>query len=190
MTNLALAHLKKDPVMAKLIAKFGPLEVKSSGIDPFTDLVDAIISQQLSVKAAATIFGRFKALLTKYPFDPEEIIALDKEKIRACGVSYAKISYSKNIAEAVVSGVLDFQKFPSLLDQEIMSELVKIKGIGPWTAEMFLIFTLGREDVFSQGDLGLKNALKKLYPQGVDPDTWTPYRSYACRYLWKSLDNS
>ncbi len=184
------SHLTKDPVMANLINKFGELEVKPSGVDPFTDLVDSIVSQQLSIKAARTIFGRFKELLKKYPFDPQEILDLDTELARSAGVSYAKISYAKNIAQAVKVGELDFGQFPELSDQEIKDKLIKIKGVGPWTAEMFLIFTLGRPDVFSDGDLGLKNAIKKLYPQGVNPALWRPYTSYACLYLWKSLDNA
>lgn len=188
--NRAHAHLAKDPVMAKLIKKYGEIEVVPSDTDHFTDLIDTIISQQLSIKAASTIFGRFKSLLKSFPFNPQEILDLDEELARASGVSYAKIRYSKNIARAVLDGSLHLPKFGSMSDEEIKAELIKIKGIGPWTAEMFLMFTLGRPDLFSSGDLGLKNAIAKLYPSGVDPLSWKPYRTYACRYLWKSLDNA
>lgn len=183
-------HLAKDPVMAKLIKKYGEIEVKPSDTDHFTDLIDTIVSQQLSIKAASTIFGRFKSLLKSFPFDPQEVLDLDEDLARSAGVSYAKIRYSKNIAKAVIEGSLHLSKFDSMSDDEIKSELVKINGIGPWTAEMFLMFTLGRPDIFSIGDLGLKNAILKLYPSGVDPASWKPYRTYACRYLWKSLDNA
>jgi len=183
-------HLAHDPIMANLIERYGQIKVVSSRSDHFTDLIDSIISQQLSLKAATTISRRFKLLLPSFPFDPQEIVDLDSELARGAGLSYAKISYCKNIAEGVLSGSLHLPKFAEMSDDEIKAELVKIKGIGPWTAEMFLMFTLGRPDVFSPGDQGLKNALKKLYPHGVNPDLWRPYRTYACRYLWKSLDNS
>jgi DNA-3-methyladenine glycosylase II len=191
-------HLSQDPVMKKLIQRCGEIEVVPSSTDHFTDLIDTIISQQLSIKAAATIFGRFKALLNKYPFDPQEVLDLDPERARGAGASYAKIRYAKNIAQAVKDGALELSRFHEMSDQEILAELVQIKGIGPWTAEMFLMFTLGRPDIFSYGDLGLRNAITKLY--GIEGSqrqqveelalTWAPYRTTASRYLWKSLDNA
>jgi DNA-3-methyladenine glycosylase II len=199
MTNKALLHLSQDPIMTRLISHYGEIEVKPSGADLFTDLIECIIGQQLSNKAASTITNRFKASLKNLPMDPSEIAGLDLEVMRSLGLSYAKARYSQNIAHAVLDGSLHINSFPQLSDDEVKSELVRIKGIGPWTAEMFLMFTLGRPNIFSHGDLGLKNAIIKNY--GFDPKneltqlqilltTWSPYLTTACRYLWKSLDNS
>ncbi len=131
--------------------------------------------------------------------DPTEIANLDIEAMRAVGLSYAKARYSQNIARGVLDGSLELARFPDMSDDDVKTELIKIKGVGPWTAEMFLMFTLGRANVFSRGDLGLRTAVTKLY--GFDPksdpahlqsllDTWSPYLTTASRYLWKSLDNN
>lgn len=165
--------------------------------DYFSELCEIIINQQLSDKAAATIFARFKKLFPKEKIIPQVLLKLSDEKIRSCGTSNAKVSFLKDLAEKVLAEDLRFDGLDKLSDEKVITELIKVKGIGPWTAEMFLMFTLGREDVFSHGDLGLRNAIKKLYKFKKDPtkkqiekivNKWKPYRTYACRILWKSLE--
>lgn len=192
----AIKHLTCDPIISKLIKVFGRLpDHKSKSI--FEDIVESIISQQLSVKVSDTIYKRFLSLFGgKFP-DPDTIIQMPDEKIRECGVSFSKIKYIKGIAEAVIDKSFEPEKLASLSDDIVLEKLVELKGIGPWTAEMLLIFTLQRPDVFSMGDIGLRNAIAKLYKVNRDDlkkikkisDQWRPYRSLACRYLWKSLDN-
>lgn len=196
MPHPSIKHLSTDPVLKKLIKQFGELEIKN---DPklFGHIIASIISQQLSVKASDTIEKRFVKLFGKFP-TPKQIIEMDTQRIRACGISYPKIGYIKGIAEAVEKGELKIEDLPNMANEEVLSHLIKLKGIGKWTAEMLLIFALGREDVFSMGDLGLRNAISKLY--GIDRDDlkkiekitikWSPYRSFASRYLWLSLDNT
>jgi DNA-3-methyladenine glycosylase II len=185
VVNQALNHFKAvDPVLFKAGQQVKHL---LTPIDPkptnqyFVNLCENIIGQQLSGKAADTIWGRIVQLVGKIL--PENILAIHDENFRAAGCSWAKIKYIKDLANKN----LDFSDFPELSDTEIKNRLIEVKGIGPWTAEMFLIFTMGRPDVFSYGDLGLKNAMKKL-PGLQKPEMWSPYRSYACRILWKSLD--
>lgn len=184
-------------MLAKIIDKIKLYELRKEK-NHFKKLVRSIIGQQLSVKAAETIMNRFCALFgTRFP-TPKEILKMDEEKIRACGISYSKIAYIKDLAMHVEEKKIDLKKIEKSGDEEIIEALTAIKGIGRWTAEMFLIFSLGREDVFSHGDLGLKNAIKKLYGLRKHPsperarvisDKWKPYRSLASRYLWASLDN-
>ena len=192
----AKKHLSKDPVLKKLI-KQHKIEIRQH-IDLFEDLVSSIISQQLSIKAAGTIQKRFEALFGgKFP-NPKQILKTSDDKIRACGISYSKITYIKGIAKAVDKGELVVDDLPDMTDQQVLEQLTKLKGIGTWTAEMFLMFSLDRQDIFSLGDLGLRNAVAKLYK--VDRDDigaiqqistpWSPYRTIACRYLWASLDNA
>lgn len=163
----------------------------------FVSLVESIISQQLSVKAADTIYGRFKKLFNKEKITPEEAINLPEETIRTVGISYQKIKYIKDLAEKTLASGIVFEQFEIMTDEEIIEELVKVKGIGRWTAEMFLMFSMGRPDVFSFGDLGLRNAIERLYKLDHKPtqveaekiaEKWKPYRTTACRYLWKSLE--
>lgn len=191
--------LKKDLILKTVIEKYGVLESIEEVRDVFTHLVSQIIGQQLSGKASDTIESRFRTLLkSPYPYLPKEIIKLDDEKIRAAGLSYSKIKYIKGLAKAVIDGELDLTIIDKLTDEEVIVHLTKIKGIGRWTAEMTLMFTLRRPDVFSFGDNGLVSAISKLY--GVDKkdlkkikkisEKWKPYRSFASRYLWKSLDQS
>lgn len=161
-----------------------------------SDLCQSIVSQQLSVKAASTIWSRTHAVVANWN-DPTLILEADTEDLRSCGLSYQKASYVKNIAQSVAEGSLHVHDFDAMSDEDISRELIKVKGIGQWTTEMFLIFTLGRPDVFSSGDLGLRNAIKKLYglvevTPSIASDMamkWSPYRSTACRLLWKTLDN-
>lgn len=192
----AISHLKKDPVLRRIIEenKMEELDVK---VNLFEDLIEAIINQQLSGKAATTIFNRFKKLYRGGLLSAENILKTPDEKIRACGISYSKIKYIKGICEAIKNGLLSIDKVQALNDEEVIIELTKLKGVGRWTAEMILIFSLKRPDVFSVGDLGLRNAVSRHYK--VDKNnlkkiekislTWSPYRSYASRLLWRSLNN-
>ena len=193
----ALRHLaKRDKVMAGLVKqiKLQPLAARKNH---FQSLVTSIISQQLSVKAAATIEQRFVDLFKgRFP-SSSEILKKSDRVLRKSGLSGSKISYIKNIAREVEQGRLNFKKLSKKSDEEIIAELTQIKGIGRWTAEMFLIFSLRHLDIYSQGDLGLKNAVTKLYK--INPkfhtrklqtilENWKPYRSVASRLLWKSLE--
>ena len=193
----ALEHFKKvDPVLFGIAIKVKFNEwVKTE--DPFVDLVESIIGQQLSGKAADTIFGRFKKLFPGDIITAEKLIKLDTEKIREAGISYSKIKYIKGIAHEIVDGNLDLNKLEKLSDQEVIDELVKLKGVGVWTAEMFLMFTLLRPDVFSAGDLGLQNAVVRHYKLKNKPgkeelleisSKWSPHRTLASRILWRSLE--
>lgn len=192
-------HLKKvDPVLREVVTRI-ELPPRTLHKNYFQALAQAIISQQLSTKAAATIRGRVVALFgaKKFP-TPDDFLKMPDKKLRAAGLSHSKISYIKNLARFYKEHEEEFKNLKKLSDEEIIAMLVQIKGVGKWTAEMFLIFTLGREDVFSHGDLGLRNAIKKLYKLRKDPserrtkqisDKWKPYRSAASLYLWASLDN-
>jgi len=196
MNRRIFAHFKKnDPLLYSYIKRVN-LPERSLPKDLFVDLCDAIISQQLSGKAAATIFTRFQNLFPKKRVTAHGLLSLSDSKIRSCGTSNAKVASLKDLAKKVGNKELDLERLRTLPDEEVMQELVKVKGIGPWTAEMFLMFSLGREDVFSHGDLGLRNAIKKIYGFKKEPtrgqiekivNSWSPYRSYACRVLWHSL---
>jgi len=187
-----------DPVLAGLFDCCS-VPVLQPHTNYFESLVDAIISQQLSGKAAETIFKRFKALFSgnKFP-SPAQVLAKSDVELRSVGVSGSKASYIKNIAAGFADGSLDFKHIDKKTDEEVIEMLVKVKGIGRWTAEMFLIFSLGRTDVSSFGDLGLRKAVKKLYRLRKDPSSkqlhktssrWQPYRTCASLYLWASLNN-
>lgn len=197
MDSKVIKHFKKaDPILYEFIAliePIAPFSQKNSDLY-FEELCDSIVSQQLSGKAAATIFNRFKELFPKEKVTPKAVLKLSDEKLRSVGLSGAKTKYIKDLAQKVESGELDLSKLTSLSDDEIIEELIKVKGIGRWTVEMFLIFTLGREDVFSIGDLGLRNGLKKVYGEKTADEIeeiikkWAPFRSYASRILWRVLD--
>ena len=193
----AIAHFKTaDHIMYAVTQKLPPLD-KTYSSNYFVALVESIVSQQLSVKAADTIFGRLKLLTNDPELTAEAVLLMDQQKMRDAGLSWSKVSYVKNIAEYTVTSDKVFEKFPDMTDEEIITELTQIKGVGRWTAEMFLIFTMERPDVFSPGDLGLMRGIQKLYGFGEkEPtkaemmeisDKWKPYRSIASRYLWKSL---
>ena len=188
-----------DPILASAgrnIASRLTLPVRQPSKNYLSDLCESIVSQQLSVKAASTIWARTHGTVSDWN-DPHMILLASTQDLRSCGLSGQKISYVKNIAEAILSHKLHLSRFDEMTDQETIDELVQIKGIGQWTAEMFLMFSLAREDIFSSGDLGLRNGIKKLY--GLDSITpqiahelslkWAPYRSCASRILWKTLDN-
>lgn len=196
----AARHLSAhDPRLAPVIAKFGSCTIEPHD-DYYRELVDAIISQQLSVKASATILRRFTALFGDTFPTPEQILQRSVDDLRAVGMSRAKAAYVLDLATRILDGKLQPEKLPNLPNEEVIRELVAVKGIGEWTAHMFLIFSLGRLDVLATGDLGVRMAMKQLYglPEAPRPDNmraiaatynWHPYESVACWYLWKSLDN-
>lgn len=186
----ALAHFKKhDPVLYGVAVKIEPL-TELAPVDKkeyFEKLCESIVSQQLSIKVADVIWARVLALFPRRKISPKGVLKIDDEKYRKCGMSYAKIRYMKDLAKHTIDGTVKFMEFPTLSNEEITKELLLVHGIGPWTAEMFLMFTMAKEDIFSSGDQGLKNAIKKL--KGLKkPEKWSPYRSYASRILWKSLE--
>lgn len=192
----AFEHFKKnDSVLYEVVKKIGPIEWHFSD-NYLLALVESIVSQQLSIKAADTIFGRLKKLTKDELLTAEAIIKLSPQKMREAGLSWSKVSYVKNIAEYALTSDTVFERFKQLSDEEVIAELTKIKGVGRWTAEMFLIFTMGRSDIFSHGDAGLRRAIQNLYGFKKEPSKqiidritlkWKPYRSIASRYLWKSL---
>lgn len=199
MNQTILSHFRfSDPILYDVILRheneLGSYK-KQNAENYMKELCESIVSQQLSVKAAKTIWSR-SLLYIKDWNDPHEIINTPELTFREFGLSRQKISYIRNIAQANADGHLHTLKFDRMTDTEIITELTKIKGIGQWTAEMFLIFTLGRPDVFSAGDLGLRNAICWLYQlKSISPVQatelsvrWAPYRSYASRALWLSLD--
>jgi DNA-3-methyladenine glycosylase II len=192
----AVNHLKKsDPVLRAIIERVGPCRMEF-GPPEFASLAESIVYQQLNGKAAVTIFNRFAALAGD-PITPEGILKLSDEQLRAVGLSKQKSSYMKDLAEKTKAGLLDFSKLPALSDEEVIEHLTQVKGIGVWTAHMFLMFTLKREDVLPTGDYGVQAAMKKHYRKRKMPKpkemekiarAWSPYRSVACWYLWRSLD--
>lgn len=196
-----LRHLKQaDPyiyAVAKTIDYSSWIKPKTyNTINYFQSLSSQIISQQLSGKAADTIFSRFEALFPHKRILPELVMQLENQTLRNVGMSWSKASYIKNIAESMLTKSIAWDKLAQMSDEEVITELTTIKGIGKWTAEMFLMFTMRREDVFSFGDLGLKNGIKKVY--GIEHPTrkdmqritekWSPYRTYGSIALWKSVE--
>lgn len=218
----------RDAILQSLIKKYPAPHFEDRTQFLFEDLIESVISQQLSVKAADTIYKRFKNLYSqnkgvtrvgdpqKVPAEnkvndalvggnegqdpsffpiPLQVLNTNDQSMRACGISFQKISYIKSIADAFLSDLIDTKNIQTMTDEEVIAILTQIRGVGRWTAEMILIFTLNRPDVFSLGDLGIRNAIKRLY--GITDqkkilalaETWKPYRSTACWYLWRSLEN-
>ena len=187
-------HFKKvDPILFRAIEQVGELEdiAPQKSSEYFNSLCREIVAQQLGSGAVDAIVGRFNNLFPQKKPKPSYIVSIQEEELRKCGMSWAKARYIKDLAQKVITREVVLSKLSSLSDEEVIIELTKIKGIGPWTAEMFLMFSLGREDVFSFGDLGLKNAMKQLYGQKKQEPIvarWSPYRSFASRILWKLVD--
>ncbi|MFK7602969.1 DNA-3-methyladenine glycosylase family protein [Deinococcus sp. SM5_A1] len=181
----AAAHLSHDPTMQELIARNGELPVLTPAPDPFATLIRSVNGQQLSVKAAASIHARLLERLGK--LDAGTLLETPGDDLRAVGLSWAKVRTVTAIAEAAQTGTVDFAHIASLPDEEVIAALIPLPGIGRWTAEMFLMFALARPDVFSIGDLALRQGLARLYPdQSADAvlALWAPYRTLAARYLW------
>ena len=192
----AVNHLKKcDPVLRAIIERVGPCRMQF-GLADFGSIAEAIVYQQLNGKAAATIFKRFAAVAGE-PLTPEGILKLTDQQMRDVGLSKQKSAYLKDLAAKTAAGVLDFERLADLPDEEVIEHLTQVKGIGIWTAHMFLIFSLRRPNVLPTGDYGVQVAVKKHYkkrklPKPKDMEkiarAWEPYRSVACWYMWRSLD--
>ncbi len=214
----ALAHLRAvDPIMARLIASGGPFAMRQEKGDPFRSLARAIVYQQLSGKAAGTIFGRFLALFeTGSGFDPDlrrtdpswspltqpfpepmAVLALEDEQMRAVGLSRQKVAALRSLAEHFAAGELSVELFDDWDDEEIIVHLTRVRGIGRWTAEMFLMFDLHRPDVLPVNDVGINRAIMRQYGLEAMPkpdkvqrvgEAWRPWATVACWYLWRSED--
>ena len=195
----ARAHLRRvDPVIARVMESVGPYRPGDrTGGSHLLALIRAIVFQQLSGKAATTILNRFLALFPGGEPTPEGILALSDEQLRAVGLSRQKSGYLRDLATKIHTGALPLDHVHTLPDLELIAHLVQVKGIGKWTAQMFLMFKLGRPDVLPDLDLGIQNAIKRAYrKRRVTPKDvlrigakWSPYSSIACWYLWRSLDN-
>ena len=192
----AINHLKKsDPVLRAIIERVGPCRMEF-GPAEFSSLAEAIVYQQLNGKAAVTIFQRF-ATLAGEPLTPEGILKLSYEQLRSVGLSKQKSAYLKDLATKTSDGLLNFARLPEMTDEGVINHLTQVKGIGEWTAHMFLMFSLRRPNVLPTGDYGVQMAIRKHYkkrklPKPKDMEkiakAWEPYRSVACWYMWRSLD--
>ena len=190
--------MRRDPVLGAAIKRIGPCGLADrQRKDHLTALVGAIVSQQLSTKAAATIFGRFVALFPEgHITDAAAIAALADAALRGVGLSGQKVGYLRDLCARLADGRLQLDELDALPDEAVIERLVSVKGFGRWTAEMFLMFRLHRPDVLPVGDLGILNAVQRLYRLRKRPDAkrllnlgevWRPYRSVACWYLWQTL---
>lgn len=196
---------RRDPILRGLVRHYGTCQIRPHP-DYFDALVRSILSQQLSTKAAETIYCRFLALhATQTAPSPGTILATPTESLRAVGISAQKIGYLRDLSQSVEEGRLSLDQFPQLTDEEIIRQLVVIKGIGVWTVQMLLIFSLGRLDVLPVGDLGIRKAIQRWFTEDAPPSPlpgpaeiesialqrrWAPYRSVASWYLWRSLENT
>ena len=205
MSDPALAHLRAaDRVLRNLIDSVGELEPGRSPDRPapgahYAALVRAIVGQQLSTHAARAIWARLLEQFEGRPPEPGEILTADPEALRvAVGLSRAKVSFLRSLAEHVESGELELDRMEDLPDEEVISELIAVHGIGVWSAQMFLMFQLERPDVLPVGDLGIRRAIERAYSLEALPgaaeiepiaEPWRPHRTLACRYLWRSLAN-
>jgi DNA-3-methyladenine glycosylase II len=193
----ALAHFQSaDPRLAALIERVGASRIRYRPAT-FDALVMAIVNQQLSSKAAATIYGRLVAALEPEGVEPDGILRLTEEQLRAIGLSKQKCAYVLDLAAKTHAREVVFEELPHLSDEDVLAKLTAIKGIGVWTVHMFLLFALRRPDVLPSGDLGIQNAVQRLYelPERPKPRQveelgakWRPYASYAAWYLWRSLE--
>ena len=192
--------MRRDPVLGAAIKRIGPcLMAERQRKDHLSALIGSIVSQQLSTKAAATIFGRLVALFPGNAIPGHHALAaLDDERLRGVGLSRQKINYIRDLCARVGDGRLDLDALDALDDEDVIERLVAVKGFGRWTAEMFLMFRLHRPDVLPVGDLGIVVAVQRMYKLRKRPDpkklqkigeAWRPYRSVACWYLWQSLKN-
>ncbi len=191
-----------DPVMDRLVDEHGALVRKDLKQerpgDAYGALLRSIVGQQLSTKAAATIYGRMLELFGGHAPTPKQLLAVDPDKIRAAGLSRPKINYLRDLADHVEKGELELEHLDELPDAQVIEQLTAVKGIGEWSAHMFLMFHLGRPDILPVGDQGIRRAVQVQYGLRKLPDPkrlekiarpWRPYRTLACLYLWSSLDN-
>lgn len=197
--DAALAHLKRDKVMAKVIAKYGPPDLArpNSGKDVFQSLVRSIVYQQLSTHAARAIHGRVLALFPKEKPTPELLLKIPAKKLRAAGLSIQKIEYVRDLARKCLDGTIDSKRLPKLSSAEIIEHLTAVKGVGEWTAHMVLIFTLQRPDILPTGDLGIRKGFQIAYKLRTLPSKkemeklampWKGHESIASWYLWRVAD--
>ncbi len=193
----ALQHLKQaDPILAAVIDQIGPFAMKTQK-SGYEVLVQAVISQQISTAAARTIRLRLQALMPEQKLLPEALQQLSDEQLNQIGISRQKISYLRDLTRCTLEGIIEFRRISRANDEYAIAELIQVRGIGRWTAQMYLMFSLGRPDVFAPDDLGLRNAITRLH--GVPPDShrrdfeaiadrWKPWRSVASWYLWRFLE--
>jgi DNA-3-methyladenine glycosylase II len=200
----AIAALREaDPVMARLIDEHATLvrrDLKQERAgDAYGALLRSIVGQQLSTRAASTIYGRLIDIFGGHAPTPKQLLAADPEEIRSAGLSRPKVAYLRDLAQHVEDGTLELDRLPELPDDEVTAQLTAIKGLGPWTADMFLMFHLRRPDILPVGDLGIRRAVQVEYRMRKLPDAkrlekvahpWRPYRTLACLFLWSSLDNA
>jgi DNA-3-methyladenine glycosylase II len=189
---------RRDPVLRDLMRAQGPCGLAARlHTNPFKALARAIVGQQLSAKAAATIFSRFEGLYDAFP-TPAQVLATPDERLRAVGLSSQKLGYLRDLCRRIEEGQLPLDVLERMEDEAVIEALTQVKGVGRWTAEMFLIFRLQRPDVLPVGDLGIVRAVQRAYKlrKAPSPDrltrigeAWRPYRSVACWYLWASLNN-
>jgi DNA-3-methyladenine glycosylase II len=196
----SVRHLKRvDPVLARVIETVGPcrMPVRSEGTH-FQALARSIVFQQLSGKAAGTIHGRFAALFANGDPEPSSLLVFTDVQLRGVGLSRQKIGYLRDLSHKVVSGALPLDEVDRMNDDELIAHLVQVKGIGRWTAQMFLMFRLGRRNVLPELDLGIQNAIRRAYGKRKRPSPkqvraigakWSPHSTVACWYLWRSLEN-
>jgi DNA-3-methyladenine glycosylase II len=196
----SVRHLKRvDPILARVIEQVGPCRIalRTDGTH-YHALTRAIVFQQLSGKAAGTIFGRFNALYPANSPTPEAVLATSDEQLRAVGLSRQKVGYMRDLSLKVTTGDLPLDAVEHMADDDLIAHLVQVKGIGRWTAQMFLMFRLGRPDVLPELDLGIQNAIRKAYRMRKRPTPkqvkrigakWSPHSSVASWYLWRSLEN-
>jgi DNA-3-methyladenine glycosylase II len=197
MDNNIIQHLLKDPKLGTIIPHV-TLPPVDAHHDIYLDLLDSIVSQQLSVKAAGTIFNRFIELFDGDP-TPHRILDMDVESMRGCGLSYQKAGYIKNVAAYWIENKGIMNDWLAMSDDDIIDRLTTIKGVGKWTVQMILMFRLNRLDVFPVDDLGIRQGMVMLY--GIEEtgkavlkkmhelaEPWRPYRSVACRYIWRYKD--
>jgi len=195
-----IIHLSKDKKLKKIIERQQMMKLRKRK-KVYIDLCSSIMSQQLSTKVAAVIHKRFLNLYSGEP-TPQQILDTPFETLRSIGLSNAKTSYVHNVARFAIDPGMDYKQLNKMTNEEIIEYLTQIKGVGKWTVEMLLMFTLGREDVFSVDDLGIQNAMKKIYKLDFAEkkklkeallsisEKWSPYRSFACLHLWHWKDNN
>ena len=189
---------RRDPILRDLMRRHGPCGLaESQHTDPFVALLHAIISQQLSTRAAATIAGRVEALMGGKP-TPSRAATVSDAQLRAAGLSGQKVKYLRDLCARIEAGTLPLDQLDHMTDDRVIDALTQVKGVGRWTAEMFLMFRLHRPDVLPVGDLGIVKAVQRAYRLRTVPsparllrlgESWRPYRSVACWYLWASLEN-
>lgn len=183
--------IKQDEKMAELVEKYGELEVEAAE-DPFQRLVISIINQQLSTASAKAIKER---VFDRFNVTPKDMLAADKEEMKETGLSQQKVDYIKSAAEQFIEDNLGPEKFEEMSDEEVIEELTEIHGVGVWTAKMFMMFVLGREDIFATEDLGIREGMKQLYDVETKQEMrekaeeWRPYRTVACLYIWEYYEN-